>query len=152
MKTLSKTILIILIILGASSIKAQAPYKEAPSSTELVVGSISGEASWGEFYEKYEWEESFFSGGDWEFIDLYDNRKSYSENDLYAICLSEAKEKYGHAYPNLVLRNFKYEIVNRRLPDEVRYSQVIGSGAKYKYMERQKKVYKYSATIVIENY
>lgn len=151
MKMSKQTLIPFLMVLGLSTSNAQSdnqPYEMAPSSSEKVIGTVSGETDAGRKYDLYVYKESMFSGG-WEYDDTKDKRSTYSKGKLYEYCLSEAKRKYGNSYPDLALRNFTYCKEERSVPNYTTNSQVIGSGTKYSHRDVTERVYIYSATVVI---
>ena len=145
MKKLKKNLVITLLLFWVvSSIFAQ-------NSTEIVIGSVSGTQNAGEVYDLYQSSadsfREYFAG--WQSLGVKDYRVDYSYNQLYDICLDEAKRQYGRDYPNLYMKNFYYNIDEIELPDEESYSQVVGSSTKYRKKERRKRIYNYSATVVV---
>jgi len=149
MNAIKKIVVVSLILMPCfSAIHAQQPYEMPPTSTEKIIGSISGEQKAGEAYVLYE--QNWL--GFWVRDGYRDKRKYYSKKEMYEICLEKAKRKYGSSYPNLYLRNFEYSSSDDNLPDEVTYSQVVGSGDAYKATDRIGRVYRYSATVVVSSY
>ena len=134
----------LLLMFGASTNFAQ-------SSTERVIGSISGTQDAGEIYDLYKSSADSFRDylSGWKFVGEQDRRVTYSFDQLYNKCLDEAKRQYGNNYPNLYLKKFSYDINEEELPDEEYHSQVIGSSAQYRKKERRKRIYTYSATVVV---
>lgn len=153
MNTIKKIVAVTLLLVPCfSTIHAQQPYEMPPTSTEKVIGNVSGEQDAGESRDIYYYKESFIKElSKWVYDSSKDRRRTYSKSELYDKCLSEAKKKYGNSYPNLYLRDFKYSSSEESLPDEEHWSQVVGTADLYKWTNRRKRVYRYSATVVVRN-
>lgn len=154
MNALKKNLFITsLCVLGITTIIAQnntQSFEMPPSSNEKVIGTISGELVAGEAYDLYYYQESFIKEfSKWKYVEWKDRRSTFSIYELHEKCLSAAKSKYGDLYPNLYLRSFKYEMSEQDLPDNEYYSNVIGSTDYYKNTNRIRRVYKYSAMVVV---
>lgn len=142
----------LLLVSCVSTIHAQQPYEMPPASTEKVIGTVSGEQDAGESRDIYYYKESFIKElSKWVYDSSKDRRRTYSKSELYDKCMSEAQKKYGNSYPNLYLRNFKYSSSEENLPDEEHWSQVVGTADLYKWTNRRKREYRYSATVVVSN-
>lgn len=150
MNTTKKYLLLtILLMFGVPLIHAQSNmllYDNNQTSSEKVIGTVSGEVNAGRCYELYV-KSSIWSG--YKHDGWRDKRKDYSYNELYEICLSHAKRKYGDSYPNLYLKDFIYSIDENEQPDEHAYSQVIGDEEEYKLKDIIQRTYRYSATVVV---
>ena len=148
MKTLKNVILVSLLLLGFSAF----PAKSLAQSYETVVGSVSGSVDAGEAFELYRSSadsfRDFLSG--WKDIGWKDRRRTYSYSEIYDLCLEEAKRQYGNYYPNLYLKNVHYYFKDEGLEDIEYYSQEIGSSTQYRKKERVKRVYYYSASVVVD--
>ena len=137
-----------MLMFGISAIHMQS-YAQSYVS-ETVVGSVSGRQDAGEVYDLYKSSADSFREylAGWKFVGERDKRVTYSESQLYEICMNEAKRQYGRYYSNLYLKDFYYSIKEEPLDDEEYYSQQVGSSTQYRKKERRKRVYIYSATVV----
>ncbi len=142
---------VILLMLGMASVSAQSDMQSiafTKASSEKVIGTIEEYViPAGTCYEFYR-SKSIWSGFQHE--GFVDRRREYSYNELYESCLRFAKRKYGDIYPNLYLKDLTYRIEERSLPDEHKYSQVIGSEEEYKYKDIVERRYYVSATVVVD--
>lgn len=140
-------------MLGMSPLFVQSyaqSYNSSPSPYETIVDNISGEVMAGEIFDLYYYEEHFIRElSRWKYIGKKDRTLSYSEHELYEKCLSEAYRIYGSAYPDFRLRNFTCSFREQNLPDYEYGSNEIGSSTHYKKSNRKRKIYTYSATIVV---
>lgn len=148
MKILKEIVATTFLILGIPAVFAQ--NHTYSSSSEIVIGTISGEISKGEAYELYESSADSFLGylAGWKHAGRRDSRVMFSDRDIYNECLAEAKRRYGSSYQNLTVKDIQVRFEEQHLPDEEYYSQVAGSSTKYREKERVKSVYMYTATVV----
>jgi hypothetical protein len=139
----------LLLMLGVSAFNTQGFAQSY--GTETVVGSVSGSVDAGEAYELWKSSADSFREylAGWRDMGWKDNRKDYSYNELYNKCLDEARRQYGRYYPNLYLKNFDYDIKEENLEDIEYYSQVVGSSTQFRKKDRVKRIYKYSASVVV---
>ena len=92
MSTLKKKLLLtLLFILGIFTVSAQ-DYR--------VVGNVSGRLEAGEMYELYKSSADSFRDylAGWQHLGSKDKTKDYSFNQIYDICLEQAKSEYGRYY------------------------------------------------------
>lgn len=143
----NKTKFVLFFLLGFLSLSIQG-YSQ---SNERVIGSVFGSVDAGKKYEVYKNSADSFRDylAGWQYVGARDERKTLSDNEIYDICLKDAKEKYGDNYPNLYLKDIRYKVKYEDLPDEQRHSQVVGSSTKYEFRDQRLKVYEYSATVVV---
>ena len=150
MNTTKKYLLLtILLMFDVPLIHAQSNmllYDNNQTSSEKVIGTVSGEVNAGSAYEFYHLV-SIWSG--WRHEGWEDHRKEYSENQLYEICLSKAKSIYGNSYPNLYLKDFTYSMKEEEEPDHERSANVCGSEEAYRFKDVVRRKYYYSATVVV---
>lgn len=146
MKVFNKALAPILLFIGVFAINTQA-YSQA---NERVLGSISGEMEAGEQYDKYrrssDTMREYMRG--WTFVKEVDNMKDYSYDELYGKCLEEAKRQYK-GYSNLSLMKLSYKIRFDHLDDVIWSANIMGSSTEYKKKGLTKKIYEYSATVVV---
>ena len=120
-------------------------------SDERIIGYVSGTQNAGEWYELYKYSKGslFDYMAGWKYVGTRDKMVNYSENQIYEICLNKAKKQYRY-YSNLSLRDFQVKVENQDLPDTTYYSNEVGTGNEYRRKLRSKRVYMYSATVVVE--
>ena len=150
MNSLTKNLVVaLLLMLGVSAFNTQSFAQSYV--TETVVGSVSGSVDAGEAYELWKSSADSFREylAGWRDMGWKDNRKDYSYNELYNKCLDEAKRQYGRYYPNLYLKNFDYDVKEEELEDIEYYTQVVGSSTQFRKKDRVKRVYLYSASVVV---
>lgn len=150
MNSLTKNLAVVLLLmLGISTFNTQSFAQSYGSET--VVGYVSGSVDAGEAYELWKSSADSFREylAGWRDMGWKDNRKDYSYNELYNKCLDEAKRQYGRYYPNLYLKNFDYDVKEEELEDIEYYSQVVGSSTQFRKKDRVKRVYLYSASVVV---
>lgn len=130
-----------LLILGFSTLSAQ---------NYRVVGSVSGEKEAGEMYELYKSSADSFREylAGWRDMGPRDRTRDYSFDQIYNMCLEQAKREYGRYYSNIDVKGVTYNIEYQSLDDEEYYSNEIGSSAQYRKKKRQQKIYIYSATVI----
>lgn len=119
--------------------------------TETVIGSVSLSVNAGEMYDLYESSADSFLEylAGWKYLGAKDKRIRYTDEQLYDKLKDKALREYGSFYPDLDLKDFKWNVDEEDAPDEVSYSQVVGSSAKYKMKNRVVRIYKCSATVVV---
>ena len=143
MNTLKKNFLLtLLFILGSSTMSAQ-DYK--------VVGRVSGIQKAGEMYELYKSSADSFRDylAGWRHLGPRDKTKDYSYEQIYNICLEQAKREYGSYYSNIDVTGVTYDVKYEPLEDEEYYSHEVGSSTQYRKKERSQKIYKYSASVIV---
>ena len=137
---MKRTIIALMLAFSISAIFAQ-------NNRETVIGSVYLEVNAGEHYELYKSSlDSFldFLKG-WIYLGVRDNMVVYSYGELYAKLKAEALRKYGSSYPDLYLKDFYYEDEIIHLPD-VEYQKSV----RYKRTDRAARIFKCSATVVVE--
>ena len=142
MKTMKcKVLVALLFVFGTTSTFAQ---------NYRVVGSISGTINAGETFELYKSSASsvldYLSG--WKDVGPRDRTESYSVDQIYNICMQKAKKQY-HYYSDIQLKELDFEVKYQDISDTTYYSNEVGSGIEYKRTNRSRKIYKYSATVVV---
>ena len=132
--------IVLLLMFGVSTILAQ-DYR--------VIGVISGEQEAGEMYELYKNSASSFLDylAGWKYVGERDKTRNYSYSEIKEICLNAAKREYRY-YSNLEVQDVDYKVKYRDLSDTTYYSHDF-SGDEYKKKERSRKVYLYSATVIV---
>ena len=142
MNALKKNIVVaLLLMLGVYSAHAQS-----------VLGTVSGELDAGEMYDLYRSSSDSFREylAGWKYVGARDKTVSYTYDEVYDKCLQKAKRQYSY-FTDVDLKDLHYDIEYERLDDLVSHTQEVGSSTEYKRTDRQKKVYKYSATVVVKN-
>lgn len=138
-----------LFIIGGTSIGT--PSFAQSYGSETVIGSVSGSLDAGDAFELYKYSadnlRDYLAG--WKDVGWKDNRITYSSNEIYNKCLEKAKRQYGRNYPNLYLKDFNFDVNEERAEDQEYYSQAVGSSTQFIKKERVKRVYYYSATVVV---
>lgn len=150
MNILKKNLVIaMLFIIGGTSIGT--PSFAQSYGSETVIGSVSGSLDAGEAFELYKSSADTFRDylAGWRDLGWKDQRRTYTYDEVYNKCLEKAKRQYGRNYSNLYLKNFDYDVKEEEVDDYEYYSQVAGSSTQYRKKECVKRVYKYSATVVV---
>ena len=142
MNTLKKKLLFtLLFVLGISTMSAQG-YR--------VVGSVSGMKEAGEMYELYKSSADSFREylAGWRHLGPRDRTRDYSYDQIYNMCLEQARREYGRYYSNIDVTGVTYDVKFEPLDDVEYYSNEVGSSAQFRKKERTQKIYIYSATVV----
>lgn len=136
-----KTLVVWLFVLGISTMSAQ---------NYRVVGNVYGNLDAGEMYEFYKSSADSFREylAGWRHMGPRDNTRDYSREQLYDICLEQAKREYGSYYSNIDVIGLDYNVDYKSLPDEEYYSNVVGSSTQYRKKDRRQKIYTYSAIVI----
>lgn len=143
MNTFKKKLLLTLFfIIGISTMSAQ---------SYNVVGSVSGKQEAGEMFELYKNSADSFRDflAGWQDMGPRDRTREYSYDQIYNICLEQAKREYGRYYSNIDVTSVRYIVNYEPLDDVEYYTSEVGSGTQYRKKERSQKVYMYSATVIV---
>ena len=93
MNIFKKSIVVVAILMfSISSILSQ-----STQSSEIEIGTISGEQEAGQAYDLYRSSADSFAEylAGWTYVGEKDRRVDYSDNQIYEKCLEKAKERYG---------------------------------------------------------